>query len=905
MCALASALVSADPAPGLVPDWCGLHGHASTAACASNTSCATGDSWWSDYSVCKLPGPAGQYPYNVSSWDVCGGPDAITRVPLVNSAGLQLGEATLYRLYASTQLQVAVTLGVSAPAVAMYRHVEGVSASLFLSDSLLTGPRPQYSYLLPAGANATAPFTCFTWSLDLKSVCDPLTSYQSVGGAGCTCYNGAAYPAGCPPKDLSQASTPYFSLQLHVSLAQPSADSCALDSAANATLRTNFNASSIPGTGQGTIPVGPVPTACRIPAPPPGTPRPPYPSPSPAAAMPPPSEPPLTPPLSPPAAPPPPPLTAPHVPPPPPGLPPPPALPPAPPGGPAATITLRSPLETLVQAEECSQAVMQLYPLYRGLANSFDCRVDPSPLGVGSDMAFTLAFHSQQGLLAFRGALDSARVWEGLLGALSPGCGALGSYADTLQGYAYDVCTSANQTASCRFTFRSMACAPPPLPPPSPPPPRPCLGTTGVTKAGAAFEYAACDALLALNDVLFLDGVDLASPAFCELPTAVPAESILVGAQLAGPQAAQRFLANANDTDSARTLALYLNLSCWDTIALDASSCLPDADPGGGPDGGGGSGAGRMVYTGPTMPLPGCTTAPRMPRAPRRPPVSPSPPRLLPEWPPYPPDAPYEPETPPPMGPAQPPPGSPPAEPPPHAPPSQPPPSPPPGAPPPVPVEAPPPWVVEEPTEPGLPPRSPRPPRRPRSPARPRPPIPPSPPELPFYPDPPNPNPPLLPLLPPPSPEPPAPPPPSPKPGSPGLPSPPPPDFPPPATPPANPPPANPPPPGLPPPGTPPATPPPVSPPPSSPPPSDPPPATPPPPGLLPASPDLAPPPPGQPAPANAPNGPPPPGLAPKPPPAPPAGPRFPLFPPRPPRPPRPVGRRRRRARELGAGRQP
>ncbi|KAG2492711.1 hypothetical protein HYH03_009124 [Edaphochlamys debaryana] len=703
------AVVSGQPAPGLVPQWCGLFDHASTAPCVSNSACATGDSWWSDYSVCKLPGPAGQYPYNVSSYDVCGGPDAITRVPLVDSAGLQLGEATLYRLYASTQLQVAVTLGVSAPAVAMYRHVEGVSASLFLSDSLLTGPRPQYSYLLPAGADATAPFTCFTWSLDLKSVCDPLTSYQSSGGAGCTCYNGAAYPAGCPPKDLSQASTPYFSLQLHVSLAQPSADSCALDSAANATLRTNFNASSIPGTGQGTIPVGPVPTACQSSAPPPGTAYPPYVFPSPPVVY---SPPPLSPPVTPlaPSLPPPPPQIAPDVPPPPPAIPPPPALPPAPPGGPAATITLRSPLETLVQAEECSQAVMQLYPLYRGGASSFDCRVTPSSLGVGSSVVFTLTFKSWAALSTFRNRLNDKDTWEGLFGATSVGCGALGTYEDSSADSGYAVCGAEGQAPGCRFVLPALRCQPPPPPPPSPPPPVPCSARMSVTKVAAKFVYALCDALITFNEVMFLPNVSTISPFLCDLNDA--RNTAWVEGLVADEASSQTYIANAQNMANIQTLASYLNLTCNDVLKFDASACN----------------GGSVTYTQQTLPPSSCARPPPPPPRPSWPPLSPLPPDppdpMPPTPPPEPPGPPSIPSPPAPPGP----PGTP-------LPPNPPPPSPDPPLPPPPPT---PPGLPAPPGQP-LPPSmpSPSPPPTmppPQQPPPPNPPPPPTPPRNPSWP---------------------------------------------------------------------------------------------------------------------------------------------------------------------------
>lgn len=85
---------------------------------------------------------------------------------------------------------------------------------------MLSGPRPQYSLLAPAAAAAAGPLACFTWSVDLRSVCNPLSSYQTgveqgTGRPLCACYRDrGGGQADCPPDDLSRAGALYFSLRV-------------------------------------------------------------------------------------------------------------------------------------------------------------------------------------------------------------------------------------------------------------------------------------------------------------------------------------------------------------------------------------------------------------------------------------------------------------------------------------------------------------------------------------------------------------------------------------------------------------------------------------------------------------------------------------------------------------------
>ncbi len=81
----------------------------------------TGDDWWSDAEACTIPGPVGTFPFSYSSFNVCGGPAAITQLPLVVqssgapdvSPGTELGQVYIFREYGTT-LRVTVVLGVAA-----------------------------------------------------------------------------------------------------------------------------------------------------------------------------------------------------------------------------------------------------------------------------------------------------------------------------------------------------------------------------------------------------------------------------------------------------------------------------------------------------------------------------------------------------------------------------------------------------------------------------------------------------------------------------------------------------------------------------------------------------------------------------------------------------------------------
>lgn len=81
----------------------------------------TGDNWWSNAEACTIPGPVGTFPFAYSSFNVCGGPAAITQLPLVVqssgvpevSPGTELGQVYVLREYGTT-LRMTVVLGVAA-----------------------------------------------------------------------------------------------------------------------------------------------------------------------------------------------------------------------------------------------------------------------------------------------------------------------------------------------------------------------------------------------------------------------------------------------------------------------------------------------------------------------------------------------------------------------------------------------------------------------------------------------------------------------------------------------------------------------------------------------------------------------------------------------------------------------
>ncbi|EFJ53089.1 hypothetical protein VOLCADRAFT_86009 [Volvox carteri f. nagariensis] len=557
----------------------------------------TVDEWWSSPDHCIIPGVPGVFPYSISVNDVCGGLEGITSLPLADAAGRQLGTAVLFRSNDVPLLHLTVVLDALDDAVVLYRPGEmpGDTASLLLSPSLHTHTgslRGQYSLLVrqpaPAAAvsmaaaaagtadpAAATSYSCFTWSLDLRSVCDPRTSHQVgledlIGGGGahpCACRDGME-GFSCPPLDLSRLAMLYFSLRLNVTLTQPHGAGCGLEEGRSVTITTRFPSTAVDGPAAAAAVVaaapaapsgGPIRSGCWEPSAPPaleavavttlarrqrrlthdGVPT--YPPPPAAAAT------------------------------------------------PAVTVTeaviiVRSPLTALVQAVQCSQAVLQLYPLYVTTAESFSCSLQNRPQGAGTELAFRLTFPSSTGLTGFNGSMANSRSWEGLLGAMAVGCGSLGTYSDTA-GESYSVCGDAAQAANCR-----------------------------------------------LNDVILLPGASAVVPFSCDMGK--DRNSVSVTGVLASSADVAAFLANANITPNVETLASFFNLSCGDSLVVDASTCV-------GP-------TGRIVYTGQGFPANVCRRRPPSPPSPppqpspNPPSPSPPPPRtwIYPPYPPYSPDPP-------------------------------------------------------------------------------------------------------------------------------------------------------------------------------------------------------------------------------------------------------------------------
>eukprot|EP00798_Chlamydomonas_sp_ICE-L_P021754 gene21754-28776_t len=195
-------------------EWCSLGNHSLSEACSQRSFCQSTDNWWGDANVCVIPGFLGGYPANYDSYQVCGGYKSIQTKPISDQEGNQYGTMYMFRDY-SDKLYITVTLDGSKDGQMFFQVPNSgapLSSSLFLWDGPTVSPTVQY----PAPVNLGR-FTCFTYSIDLKHVCDPFTSFYRYSTMGdnynCVCHD-TTKP--CPTKDLSDERLLFFLLQVNL-----------------------------------------------------------------------------------------------------------------------------------------------------------------------------------------------------------------------------------------------------------------------------------------------------------------------------------------------------------------------------------------------------------------------------------------------------------------------------------------------------------------------------------------------------------------------------------------------------------------------------------------------------------------------------------------------------------------
>lgn len=174
------------------------------------------DAYWTNPSFCILPGNNYSYPYSYNlNTDVCGGPGGALTLPLTDISGTIsgiLGNAYVYRIYGSTLIFLTVALDglpnsqlfYEWPTTAGYPYI---SSQLYLWSDVVSVQPTQY--INPSVG--TGKYTCFTYHIDLASVCNPATSSNTQSGRSyCNCNNGVST---CTAS-LVNAGMLYFSLKV-------------------------------------------------------------------------------------------------------------------------------------------------------------------------------------------------------------------------------------------------------------------------------------------------------------------------------------------------------------------------------------------------------------------------------------------------------------------------------------------------------------------------------------------------------------------------------------------------------------------------------------------------------------------------------------------------------------------
>lgn len=449
-CCLAFAFVasSSAQAPGLA-SWCQATipsavpsgNHSLSAACQSATACQTGDKWWSDTSTCAIPGSAA-YPY----WNtVCStnsqAPNGVTIRPLTDNNGRTLGQLSIWRTYDS---RLAVTLQLDGQANTQpffdrfYSPVRMLGLTVW--DSF--NNQMAYSYGDAIITNPSPRFTCMSFSINLKQVCNPFLSTYSpsilTDSSGCACNPGYS---SCTPSDLSNAPSVY--IWLHADTNNQLINSTSCGDTQNWSTINDFFYLPLANCGSGNN-IPPMPPSPPAPPPPPSPPAPP---PSPPTPNPP----------SPPPAPPSPPSTSWYV-----------------------TISVTS-LTRVYTSADCNlisgYPLSFFYPSRSTYMNQVCNQITLiNNIQNSSTLSLTLYFSSDSTDISYMyQSMLPAQNWRMLVQNTSPGCGFTAQYVDSQLNGNYTIGTFAGATnPPPAIIFSDLQCAPPPpfpAPPPSPPTP--------------------------------------------------------------------------------------------------------------------------------------------------------------------------------------------------------------------------------------------------------------------------------------------------------------------------------------------------------------------------------------------------------------------------------------------------
>ncbi|KAG1664004.1 hypothetical protein FOA52_010520 [Chlamydomonas sp. UWO 241] len=435
-------------------DYCAYTSNANSDACTANaTACQPIDGWWSDPSVCTIPGrnpSALAFPANTNYWDtVAGGQEYLLEGSLVDTTDRRGGELGRYWVWRSYTDVLYFTVALGGRTGKGQPLLQNPSSALSQSQTIFgIALLPKFDPIMPVAYTyfnmpEAGLYSCFTVAINLASVCNAHTSVysgaSSINPSGCRCRDWSSNNTACPPQDLRNASDLFFSVSTTAVLFNTSADGCGEPTGRTVTLADPYGINVYRSPDYDTTPLAPPP--------PPSPPAPPPPYPPPA--------PPPTPP--------------------PPPAPPSPTPPPSPPNWNIwVAVNLTSTQRLLSADADCALTQTMLSPYY-AFANDFlgtRCSVttqDGPTINVTtaegfsnavfstgenapfvSSLVFTVFYATNNTALSlFHQTMQLGFLWANMARRLELGCGLYGSYIDTVGNAAFDVCNYEGQSDAC------------------------------------------------------------------------------------------------------------------------------------------------------------------------------------------------------------------------------------------------------------------------------------------------------------------------------------------------------------------------------------------------------------------------------------------------------------------------
>eukprot|EP00798_Chlamydomonas_sp_ICE-L_P024978 gene24978-10639_t len=420
-------------------EWCTINNNSASQACRRNTLCTSVDNYYSEPDICGIPTQQSPitYPNNLDGYgEICA--NSLVKYSIIDPQipPVEFGAIRMWRDY-SDYLYITVTMngqvGTTYPFQQYLLRNSSVSTpvlTISVMDNFTSLPPAQpaaYLNVFPYAVDGR--YTCTTFAVNLKQVCNPMTSFYNPSvlvSNNCQCKPGFTT---CPTLDLSSNANLWVYVQALTTKYDVGDNGC------NANLGTlplqnimNFNS----------------PSSCSLPPAPPGPPGPPSPPPDPTPPTPPPK-------------------------------------PPSPPLPPDlmtfAKISIGRPDETFHQITDCytMMSILSVYYLISPSVYATGCVTSSTSTstGVTGNITYTIYYADASELPYMYKTMSNVQIWQQLFSSLALGCGPVGIYSDTaVVDPDILACTNPN-SLGCTLFVPGYVCSPPPPKPPAPPSPPP------------------------------------------------------------------------------------------------------------------------------------------------------------------------------------------------------------------------------------------------------------------------------------------------------------------------------------------------------------------------------------------------------------------------------------------------